>query len=383
MYENLKKKSFKRSLVATVLFIVFGLSFMISNWATVFSAIKGYQRFEDLAPDEIKDQKVEIDVAFCLGPYMEEYSENTSTHRKKTTHLYYLIQTGDENDEDVRFMAIKVPVRYQSQLDKIAEGAEVEPLHLAGNIKAFDSTESRIFRDYMIELFNYMGWDTSELGDYYLSYFINATGTTPATGADGVYVLLFALGIVLILIGIFRIVKGATGGYIKKFQKAVEAAGSTEASVEADMNSAAAYEKKETIKIGRLFTYYNLNSAVPVAIPNKNMLWAYQNTTTHRTNGVKTGVTYSIIIYVNGEKNSHTISVSTEAIAQEMLTKIATTLPWVIVGYTDELSKLFKKDRPQFLQLRYNTVEHVAVEPGFENTADTSASTNTDNGTNE
>ena len=27
---------------------------------------------------------------------------------------------------------------------------------------------------------------------------------------------------------------------------------------------------------------------------------------------------------------------------------------------------MFNKDRAQFLQLRYNTVEHVAVEPGFE-----------------
>lgn len=386
MYENLKKKSFKRSLVVTALFIVIGISFMATNAKSVFSAIKGYQRFEDLAPDAIKDQKVEIDVTACIGPYMEEYSENTSTHRKTTTHLYYLIQTGDENAVDSRFMTIKVPKKYQSQMDKLAEGTSTEPLHLAGEIKPLDYTESRTWNEFLVELFIYWGADTSQIDQLSLPYYINATGTTPATGSESVYVLLFVLGIALVIIGIYRIIKGATGGFIKKFQKAVEEAGCTEASVEADMNSATSYEKKETIKIGRLFTYYSLNSAVPIAIPNKKMLWAYQNTTTHRTNGVKTGVTYSVMIYVDGEKNAHTISVSTEAIAQEMLAKIATTLPWVIVGYSDELRKLYRKDRAQFLQLRYNTVEHVAVEPGFENTAastDAAGSTNTDNNTNE
>lgn len=30
-----------------------------------------------------------------------------------------------------------------------------------------------------------------------------------------------------------------------------------------------------------------------------------------------------------------------------------------------EISNLFHKDRTQFMNLRYNTVEHNAVEPGF------------------
>lgn len=43
-----------------------------------------------------------------------------------------------------------------------------------------------------------------------------------------------------------------------------------------------------------------------------------------------------------------------------------TILPWVVVGYTDDLKRMFNKDRAAFLNLRYNTVEHVAVEPGME-----------------
>lgn len=387
MLENLKKKSFKHSLIGTILFIVFGLSFMLTTWSSVMSILSGYKTFEKLQPEEIKDQLVEIDVTANFGYYMEEYSENTSTHRRTTTHLYYIIWTGDENATDFRYMTIKVPVRFQKQMDQIAENTAnemySEPLHLVGKIEPLDSQKNR----YFTEFFTANQWTAEEIEAGTLPYYINVTGVTRASDSDNVYAVLFILGVVLIIIGIYRIIMGAAGGYLKKFRKAMEEAGCTEASMEADLNSATAYEKKETIKVGRLFTYYNLNGTIPLAIPNKKMLWAYQNTTTHRTNGVKTGVTYSVMIYVDGEKNPHTVAVSTEAIAQDILKKIGTTLPWVIVGYSDELKKLYRKDRAQFLQLRYNTVEHVAVEPGFENPAPANNSEttagNTSNDTNE
>lgn len=46
-----------------------------------------------------------------------------------------------------------------------------------------------------------------------------------------------------------------------------------------------------------------------------------------------------------------------------MLNYLYATLPWIVVGYSDELKKLYNKDRAQFLQLRYNTCEHTAVDP--------------------
>lgn len=57
------------------------------------------------------------------------------------------------------------------------------------------------------------------------------------------------------------------------------------------------------------------------------------------------------------------MSVPDEAAAQKILQKMNAIFPWVIIGYSDELKKMFDKDRAQFLQLRYNTCEHVPVEP--------------------
>lgn len=366
MLETLKKKSFKTSLILSVILIIAGIFVIATSFPDTLAAVSGYETFEDLEPDEIRNQLVEIDVTANFGCYMEEYSENTSTHRRTTTDLYYVIWTGDDYATDFRYMSIKVPVRYEDEMEEIAENTYNEmrsaPLHLVGKIRKLSSEEYEYFEEYFSEA----GWSAAEIEEVTLPYYIDVTGSSVANSNTGVYILLCLLGVFFIAFAIFRIVKASRGGYLKKFRKAYEDAGYSESSIESDLASATSYNKKGTIKIGRLCTYYDLSSTVPKAIANNKILWAYQNTTTHRTNGIKTGVTYSVVIFADGEKTGYTIGVPNEATAQEMLQKMNAMLPWVVVGYSEDLRKLFNKDRAHFLELRYNKVAHVAVEPGFE-----------------
>ncbi len=366
MLETLKKRSFKTSLILSVILIIAGIFVIATSFPDTLAAVSGYETFEDLEPDEIRNQLVEIDVTANFGCYMEEYSENTSTHRRTTTDLYYVIWTGDDYATDFRYMSIKVPVRYEDEMEEIAENTYNEmrsaPLHLVGKIRKLSSEEYEYFEEYFSEA----GWSAAEIEEVTLPYYIDVTGSSVANSNTGVYILLCLLGVFFIAFAIFRIVKASRGGYLKKFRKAYEDAGYSESSIESDLASATSYNKKGTIKIGRLCTYYDLSSTVPKAIANNKILWAYQNTTTHRTNGIKTGVTYSVVIFADGEKTGYTIGVPNEATAQEMLQKMNAMLPWVVVGYSEDLRKLFNKDRAHFLELRYNKVAHVAVEPGFE-----------------
>lgn len=135
--------------------------------------------------------------------------------------------------------------------------------------------------------------------------------------------------------------------------------------IESDYRNAISIDEKNLVKIGRLMTYYLAGSDVR-ALPNNKMMWAYLNTITHRRNGIKTGTTYNVIIEVEGAKRNHTVSVPNETTADNMLQKIGAMFPWAVLGYSDELKDLFNKNRDQFLALCYNTCEHVAVEPGFE-----------------
>lgn len=362
MLEELKKKSFKKSLPATIILFIIAVVLAV----IAIPKISNVKNFEDLEPDEIKNQNVKIGVTTNFGSFLEEYSENTSTHKRTTTHLYYIIQTGDEDADDFVYMSIKVPVKYEKQMDKIIdktyEGEYSDPFYFVGHIRKLDKEEYSYFK----RAWKSIGWMDEDIEEYTIPYYIDVTGTSVVTGNDILYIILLVGAGLLVLWGVVRIIKGTNGSYVKAFTRDIQSAGYTETTAFSDLNNAFSFSG-DNIKVGRLLFFYGMNDTVPRAIPVSKILWAYQNTTTHRTNGVKTGTTYSLMIFVDGNKTATTISVPSEAVAQGVLQQMNTMYPWVVIGYTDEIKKLFNKDRAQFLQLRYNKVEHTAVEPGFNN----------------
>lgn len=367
MIEELKKKSFKKSLPLSIILIIAGLVLAVWNLNSAFYALTGLAKFEDLDPDEIKNQLVEANLNIVYDCYLETGTENTSTHSKTINYYWYIIATGDEYALDYKWMAIKVPKKIRGQVDDIMDYfydyslPAPDPLKIEGKIKKLSDKYYNYFRDYFIDDCEFSEADFEENTlPYYID--VNLSMSTLKYG----YVFLVLAGLGLVLWGILRIVKGASGNFLKDFTKDYQSIGLTESSVESDMAAAASFTKHGDVKVGRICTYYGLNGTLPRAIPNSKILWCYQSTTTHRTNGVKTGVTYSIMVFVEGVKNAYNIGVPNELTAQDVLKRIGETLPWVVVGYSEELRRMFNKDHAAFLQLRYNTVEHVAVDPGFE-----------------
>lgn len=365
MFETIRKKSFKKVLIVSIILILAGGALMVFKAQDTFYGIFGYQDFTKLEPDEIKNQLVDIELVANYGCYLEQYEENTDTHSVKTTHYYYVIYTGAPDDvaSDYKFMTIKVPARYGTQMDNMAtntyDGIPSSPINFSGKIKKLDSKEYKYFKEFWED----NEFTEEEIEEWTLPYYISMVDKA---GNNGVNFVLFGAGLFLLVWGILGIVRAFNGSYLKKLRKDITDAGYSAESLESDFNGAAVFCKKEDIRIGRLFSYVDLNSSLPRAIFNGKILWAYQNTTTHRTNGIKTGTTYSIMYFVEGQKNALVVSVPDEATAQAILQKMSTMFPWIVFGYSEELKKLFSKERSQFMELRYNKVEHIAVEPGFE-----------------
>lgn len=366
MLETLKKKSFKSSLVFSVILLIAGCALVFYHLGNAISVFTGYTDFTTLAPEEIRSQLVDVELYQNMGCFMESGTQDKNTRRVSISHYYYIIYTGayDDPDTEYKFMAIKVPRDFGSKMDAMTEatynGLLSNPLSFSGKIRKFDSDETKYFNEYMRDA----GFTDAEIEAETLPYCIDVF-KNGKTGWNIFYIVLFAGGIFLIGWAVFRIVKASKGGYMKNFLQAIEQSGCSESYVESDMNSAVFYDKKGTFRIGRLFTYYSLFSTEPSAIPNSKIMWAYQTTTTHRTNGIKTGTTYSIMVWVEGRKNAISISVADEGTAQKALQQLSDTCPWIVVGYSDDLKSLFNKNREQFLQLRYNTVEHTATDPAY------------------
>lgn len=367
MLETLKKNSFKKSIPLSLILIACGLVLAVWNFSSAYYALTGYVRFEDLKPEELSNQLVEANVNIVWDCYLEEGTKNTSTNRTTINYYWYIIATGDEYAMEYSYLGIKVPKNLGDQMDEIMNYyydnnlPYPDSLRITGKVKKLSGKNFDYFHDFFTDD-DFL--TEEEFQDYTIPYYIDVNLNLDKT--KYFYIVLFLAGAALVVWGIIRIIRGAQGSFLQRFIADYQGAGLTDSAVESDINSAVSFTKRDTIKIGRLCTYYDLYGAIPRAIPNSKILWAYQNTTTHRTNGIKTGVTYSVMIYVDGRKDAFNIGVPDETTAQNMLTRINDTLPWVVVGYSDDLKKTFSKDRAQFLELRYNTVEHVAVEPGLE-----------------
>lgn len=363
MFESLKKKAMKKVMVSSIIMIVIGIALVAFQCREAYYAITGPRIFEDLAPDEIRNHMI-VDVALTgtPGSFGEESQKTSAGTNLGTTAYYYAIFTGGEDESsDYALMGIKVPARYRSSMEALTKyyneyGWYETPMLFKGEIRKMNREELKIFKDAV-------NFTETEFKEYCLPYVVD-TDKDLSTLAGMAYVFTLG-GVVLLVIAIVRLIRAATGACLRKMKGDIADSGYTEDRVESDYNSAASFLKDEEVKVGRLFTYY-ISGSTPRLISNSKLIWAYQSTTTHRRNGINVGTTYSLMLYVDDKRNSISLSMPNEAVTREMLQRINATLPWVVVGYSDELKRLFNKDRAQFLELRYNQVEHVAVEPGFE-----------------
>lgn len=351
MLEKLRKKSITKALPLAIILLVCGIGLAAVEFSAMKALIRGHVEFESLAPEEIgTGLVVDVTLRDNFGCYMEEYEENTKTHYRRTTDLYYVIWTGDEDDEDFRYMGIKVPVSDESAMERMAEATYnyeySDPIIYSGAINKMSSEEYRYFKEYFLE----SDFTEEEFEANTLPYFINVGALTG--GAAGTAVGIAVLGVVLVLIAIIVIVFAACGGGLRSLKKELAAAGLGEANLDLEYEGAELINKPNDFRIGSRLIFYMQGTKAHILV-NSKIIWAYQRTTTHRTNGIKTGTSYEIIFYDINKKRA-AISVAGESKVQDALQHISRVMPWVVVGYEDEIYRMYQKDFQGFLQLRYN-----------------------------
>ena len=351
MFEKLKKKSVTKSLVSVIILMVIGIILIVVEFSNFRSLINGHVQFETLKPDEInEDLIVDASITVNFGAYMEEYEEDTTTHVTRTTDLYYVIWTGDEDDEDFRYMGIKVPAADENEMEAMAEATYnyeySDPMEYSGAINKMTDEEYRYFKECFLE----SGFTEQEMEDYTLPYYIDA-GALVGGAAITVYIIL-GIGILLVLIGIIRLVLALSGNGLKAIRKELADAGFNENNVDYEYEGARLFAKGNDVRIGKKLTFFMLGSK-PHVVLNEKIVWVYQRTTTHRTNGIKTGTTYEVVLNTYEKKTFH-ISVPKENVSLEILQYMNESMPWVVVGYNDDINNLYYKDYENFLQLCYH-----------------------------
>ncbi len=363
MLEELRKKSLKKERVSQIICIIIGVALIVAFAKETIMLIKGPTAFESLTNEEITaDKYVKATVWFSLGCYEEDYTKYTNTNKRRTDWLYYIIRTEDMNQ--VAYIGLRVPAKeeetmgvivdtsFQILMDNYPENYDYEKVYTGTITKMEDNRY-----DNMTVFFRNMGYTEEELRTYFLPYFIKEG----FVGNKRVELVILAevAGVLILLYCLFRYLRLRAGKNQKHLIKAIKKDGEGAMDI-AEKDYIAAKALANDTKIGKIYTYY-WNKNKTYAVKNAQLVWAYLHKTTHTTNGIKTGTSYEVMMY-DKDKKAHHIGVSNEASANSILEYLVNTFPNILVGYDDEVARMFRKDFNSFLDLRYNRAESFSQE---------------------
>lgn len=367
--KKLKMKSLK-SLIVIILVMLIGGGVLLSQAVpSLLLMVKGPQDMETV------DFSGDIEGLYVSGTlygiydwYCEETEDNTPVSRE------YLIDAGDEY-----YMGMKVgkngfeaadALLYASYdfLDGKDDGTALAAAQyeITGTIQEMPSDSYGIYQDYL-------GWDTmsAEEQAVFLPYYI-AVGDIGDNDLTGVMLLLL-MGLIMAGIGLFLLIGTAAGRGQRNVKAYIAGCSDPEAAKERVEYFLENVSPVNGLQYSRDFLCGQNNGTTAFGETGK-LVWAYLLTTTHKRNFITVGKSYELVLaFANGSRQS--VAVKKEEYVQEHLQTLAALCPKAIIGYTDELDKLFRKDFPQFLALKYNAPVNTGDADIMENSTDSASRT--------
>ena len=349
MLEQLRKRNLKTTRIWLFALIASVIVILLITWNSLTKLIAGPQQLDSLAIEELSDSYVNGDITAIVGlyaEYYEEYDDGTET----TTANYYVIPVGE-----YEFIGLHVSEEDFAKADQIYNetmdyllGNTVDmysSLNITGTINPMESE----LHDFYVEWFKSYGYTDEEINQVALPYVLQV-GYIGQFDSFSTYGLLAvcAVALLLVIILILQMLSKSYLSRIKKFIKNSEDSASMER-IEADYEGATPFG---SITIGNLYTHYFQGNKAWI-LKNSDMIWAYMLNVTHRTYGIKVGVTKTLIVYTKNKKK-YSINLKKSDDVTSILNKLSEINSTIVTGYSDELKKLFKKDFDSFVNLRYS-----------------------------
>ena len=295
-----------------------------------------------LYADEITDSmKVEVEVGAILDYYA--YTEEDGRVIEKE----YIVPVGEQ------YMGVVLGKSYLDQADRnldatwaYMEGDEsaldrIEPITVTGRLVSMSGESKQFYNEYIDSL----GWEPEE-EEVFIPYMV-MTGKA-AGGFTGDFIFFGIVALLIIAFGIFLLVKGLTGGALKNVRKYCEATGNKEMAMQRLERFYAQTQPVEGIRVSPEFIMAQTSGAVLVNDTSK-VLWVYQHVLRHYTNGIPTGKTYTILVWMtDGTKME--IPMKGKKKSEEALDYIGRALPYVFFGYDEQLQAAYNQNRQGMIQ---------------------------------
>lgn len=351
MFKKLKTKSIFKSLNHILIFLGMGIGAFIVLFSEVKMLLNGAVNFESLKPVEIKDEiLVDASISINLGAFLAEYEKSRIRGTEQINYVYYIISTGDVMDEDSRYMAIKVPAADKAAMDALEEaygsGEASKPIKYTGPIRRMSEEEYKHF----VYCFTRAGWTEEAIDDYTLPYYIDAGAFTGKGLANFCFGLI--LGSIFIFIGLFLCIRAMKGKLLKEFKEELSSLRIGEMEAETAYEAANQIEAGSDFRLGQRFVFFFSYNKPHVVLKDK-IIWIYLKKKVRKRYGISVRKTYEVIL-VTKDSHCFEIKVDTEQAGQKIIQCVTDELPWVVAGYNNELEEMFRLNKQDFFNLKYN-----------------------------
>ncbi|MBD5105885.1 MAG: hypothetical protein HDT41_02720 [Lachnospiraceae bacterium] len=333
MLKELKEKSTKQTRVAVILCVIISIALVAVAWFTGFHVLlNGKVDLDDLKDDEIGKQKQYVKAKiFTVMDYYAYTEEDGETKEKE-----YIIPVGEKS-----YMGLVARGDNMKKCDELMQETEKyfngeskefsEYLWVEGTILPMSEESLKYYKQYYVTL----GWSEEEL-EAFLPYYL---GVNEIDGLDkDILYFLCVLAVVPILIAIWKIVKNARGGYYKMITEYCKKAPNYDQAMAELERFYQATAPVHGFRVARDFIMAP-NGVKTILLESKELLWAYPVTTTHRTNGIKTGTSYSVMLKLRDGRN-YNIGLGKQQV-EDVIAMIGQRLPFVFIGYDKELEKAY------------------------------------------
>lgn len=359
MLDTLRKQAKKSNMWRCLFSVIGAVILLVCTKFAIFDVITGPSKLDITSDPESYDGKyVTIDADFLLYDYIEhttttkrKYSSSTSTRVDGYSYIAFQSIDDYENQTSIWYfysiymnkdkqseMSSKIDQTLEYLIDETGNVAPPNPVSVTGTWTKMEPQIERYFRDSMAEMeitesdfdrFYFYELDTEHIGGVNTLLFWVLTATAAALF---VYAIISAIGIF-------------NNAYMKPIQQFLQQNSSVSlSSIEADFNQAHLIQNH--VWIGKNWTVYMAGNKAKI-FTNKDLTWGYYFCRTGR-NSVS-----EMRLYTKEKNNMISIGL-TEQSTKEALKIYGEELPWIIVGYDDQLEKLYNRDFPAFLELKYN-----------------------------
>lgn len=356
MLKEMRKKSLKSNILTILICAAIGIFFLGMAFPGLKVLLSGKSDLDLLSADEIKPGMYVETTVYGIYDYYACTTE-TKNGSEKTISCEYIIPVGE-----AEYMGLLAPEKYLDDCDALMEeswdyldGKTDEILgqiRVKGTITEMESESLKFYKEYLAD---YAGYDdlSAEEQAAFLPYYLKVDCVGDMKLAELIVSLLLAA--VMLGVTIFIVIRIMKGGVQKGLIKYCKENGAQE-KVEQFYRSTTPVNG---LRIGR---EYILSDDGSIFLLSDTLVWAYMQVTNHKRGLITVSRDYAILLHTRkGGLYQH--YVKSEAQTKEILDQINRVLPWVILGYSDEINKAYKKDRDSLIQ----ACDRKRAETDFEN----------------